>query len=143
MKIFNRFKSELGQDLLEFALTLPILIMLLLMIFDLGRVVYYYSALTNTAREGARTAILYGSDNGDIQAAVCNLAVGIDIGCPNPPISVETLDLELDGNNYADHVRVGVSYSFQPVTPLVKLFMDLGESDSIQLNSQATMRLEY
>ncbi|HET9083769.1 MAG TPA: TadE family protein, partial [Candidatus Limnocylindrales bacterium] len=49
---------ERGQALLEFALVLPIFILLLVAIFDLGRAVFAYNTLTNAAREGARMAIV-------------------------------------------------------------------------------------
>ena len=142
MKKNNNHKFEFGQDLVEFAVIVPILFMILIMIFDLGRVVYYYSVLTNTARDGARAAIIDGTDSTDIQDAVCQLALGLDLGCPNATITVTNLNLEPDSENIPDHVRVGVDYQFQPVTPMVKYFFDMGASDSITLNSQATMRLE-
>ena len=39
--------------MVEFAITLPILALLVFAIFDLGRVVYFYSSMQNAAREGA------------------------------------------------------------------------------------------
>ena len=51
--------KQSGQNLLEFALTLPLLLLLIMGIFDLGRGIYYYSAIHNAAREGAR----YGAVN--------------------------------------------------------------------------------
>jgi len=47
-----------GQALAEFALILPITLLLLLAVFDLGRAVFLYNGLTNAAREGARLAIV-------------------------------------------------------------------------------------
>lgn len=49
---------ERGQGLSEFALVFPIMIVLMLALFDLGRVVFLYNGLTNAAREGARLAIV-------------------------------------------------------------------------------------
>jgi Flp pilus assembly protein TadG len=40
----------------EFALVFPILVLLLLGIFEVGRLVYAYNTLGNAAREGARVA---------------------------------------------------------------------------------------
>lgn len=50
--------SGRGQTLAEFAIILPIAILLLLAVFDLGRAVFLYNGLTNAAREGARLAIV-------------------------------------------------------------------------------------
>jgi len=47
-----------GQALVEFALVLPLLILLFMAIFDLGRAVFAYNAVANTARWGVRTAIV-------------------------------------------------------------------------------------
>lgn len=51
MKKFGRF-AQFGQSLVEFAIVLPVLLLLVVMIFDLGRAVYYSSAIHNAAREG-------------------------------------------------------------------------------------------
>ncbi|MHB1005496.1 MAG: TadE/TadG family type IV pilus assembly protein [Chloroflexota bacterium] len=55
-----------GQALVEFALTLPILLLLTVGVIDLSRGVYYFNTLSNAAREGARFGIvLTDSANGD------------------------------------------------------------------------------
>ena len=54
----RRAGNERGQALVEFALVLPIFVLLLVAIFDLGRAVFAYNTLTNAAREGARMAIV-------------------------------------------------------------------------------------
>jgi Flp pilus assembly protein TadG len=41
---------ERGQDLAEFALILPILLLILMVILDLGRAVYYYSSMMSSSR---------------------------------------------------------------------------------------------
>lgn len=47
-----------GQALVEFALVLPIFLLLMFGIFDVGRAVFAYNAITNSAREAARLAIV-------------------------------------------------------------------------------------
>lgn len=47
-----------GQTLAEFALALPVLMLIVLGLFDVGRAVFAYNGLTNAAREGARLAIV-------------------------------------------------------------------------------------
>jgi len=131
---------ERGQDLIEYAIIFPILFMVLVGIFDLGRVVYYYSALTNVAREGARWAVINPTDTANIKGIVCYYAVGLDLGCPNPPVTVTPLDQDSNGRD--DHIRVNVSYDFKPVTPLMGSFLGLGSSDTLSLHGPAIMRLE-
>ena len=49
-----------GQALVEFALILPLLILLLTAVFDLARVVSISSTLDTAVREGTRYAIVHG-----------------------------------------------------------------------------------
>ena len=44
--------------MVEFALVLPVLILLLVGIFDFGRAVYAFNTVNNAAREGVRLAIV-------------------------------------------------------------------------------------
>lgn len=47
-----------GQALAEFALALPVFLLVVVALFDVGRAVFVYNGLTNAAREGARLAIV-------------------------------------------------------------------------------------
>jgi Flp pilus assembly protein TadG len=53
-------RSRRGQSLVEFALVLPVFLLLLVAIFDLGHVVWANDALSAAAREAARFAIVHG-----------------------------------------------------------------------------------
>lgn len=55
-------RSQRGQSLVEFALILPILLIILLGLLDLGRLWYAYVAVTDAAAEGATYAALDPSD---------------------------------------------------------------------------------
>ena len=48
----------MGQSLAEFALVLPIFVLIVMALFDLGRGVFIYNGLTNAAREAVRLAIV-------------------------------------------------------------------------------------
>jgi hypothetical protein len=62
MKVRGRSHSDrprsAGQALVEFALILPIFVLLMLAVFDFGRGIYTYNGLSEAAREIARTAIV-------------------------------------------------------------------------------------
>ena len=60
-------KSESGQALVEFALTMPILLFLLLGIVDFARAWNVYEVLTDAGREATRLAVV---DNGSTEAEV-------------------------------------------------------------------------
>ena len=48
--------AQRGQGLIEFALVLPVIMLLVMGAIDLGRGVFAYNALANAARHGARVA---------------------------------------------------------------------------------------
>jgi Flp pilus assembly protein TadG len=52
----QKFLHPRGQELLEFALIVPILFMFIFGVIDLARLFHAYGAITNAAREGARYA---------------------------------------------------------------------------------------
>ena len=54
----RRSASERGTALLETALTLPLLLLVSVSIFEFGRAYQTWQVLTNAAREGARIAVL-------------------------------------------------------------------------------------
>ena len=114
--------SDRGQDMMEFAITLPVLALIVFGIFDLGRVVYYYSAMQNAAREGAR----YGVVNPWQQSAVINRTeertLGIDPGQLNVAVNYD-----------CDYVKVTVSYTFDPMMPFLG---DIPISTSSQLQRE-------
>jgi Flp pilus assembly protein TadG len=51
-------RGERGQAIVELALTLPLLLMVVLGVFDFGLMFQRYEVVTNAAREGARLAVL-------------------------------------------------------------------------------------
>jgi len=53
-----------AQGLVEFALVLPVFLLILFGIFDAGRLIVTYNALANSARAGARVAIVNQSPAG-------------------------------------------------------------------------------
>ena len=52
----HRNDSERGQTLVEFGLIIPIVLLIMLGLFDLGRVVFINNSLSDGARNGARHA---------------------------------------------------------------------------------------
>ena len=69
---------ERGQSLVEFALILPIFIVVLLGIFDGGRLVFAYNTVSNAAREGGREATV-NQTAADIRDRAAQHAVALDI----------------------------------------------------------------
>ena len=133
----SRRSQERGQDLLEFALTLPVLWLLLMGIFDLGRATIFTTVLYSAAREGARYGIVSPDDTAGIEGTVRNKAALLNLD----PTAVSVALFDLDTNPAdVEAVRVGVTYQFTAVTPIVAVL--LGSSE-VTLQTQATMRVEW
>ncbi len=56
------FRNNSGVAALEFAIVLPVLILLIAGMMDLGHAFYLKQVITNASREGARYGILYKAD---------------------------------------------------------------------------------
>ncbi|HET6379707.1 MAG TPA: TadE/TadG family type IV pilus assembly protein [candidate division Zixibacteria bacterium] len=103
-----------GQSLVEFALILPILLILLLGIFDFGRAVAAHNSVSNAARSAVRVAIV--DQNPDVvRAAAEREAVGL------VPLNVD-FNPNVTGDNPCREticrVSVRVSYRYVPATPI-------------------------
>lgn len=87
--LFHRswLNNDRGQDLVEFALSVPLLLLLLFGILESGLIYLSYNSITNAAREGARYGIVYPANEGPatcaapggyIGQAVCHFTTGLD-----------------------------------------------------------------
>jgi hypothetical protein len=89
----TRSSKPRGQAMVEFALIFPIFILLLVGIFDLGRVIWVNDTLATAAREAARFAIVHG------EKSVCPvgppvpgaLVPAAGPGCPYPAPSRQAI----------------------------------------------------
>ena len=84
----KNFGSRRGQSLVEFALILPLLLILLMAVFDVGRLVFAYNNVSNAAREAGRTAIVNQTpatirEKAAQQATMLGLPTTDPGGCPS------------------------------------------------------------
>ena len=128
--LFKKFcKHQKGQSLVEFALVIPVYILILLGIIEFGRAWMAMNVLASASREGARIAAVTGPDVNQINTAVQNaLSAG---NLPSGTVNVS-------GPNSNREVRVTVTITYTPITGgLVP-----GLSSSRQLSRTTTMRWE-
>ena len=82
-------EEQRGQSLVEFALLLPLMLLIITGLFDVARAVWEENTLAYAAREGTRYAIVHGSagspaaDPTDVGNALCN--PGDVVICTNIP----------------------------------------------------------
>lgn len=121
-----------GQSLVEFAILIPVLVLIVMVIFDLGRAVYYYSAIYNAAREGARNGVVT-RNTAQMENAAKNYAFGLSLD----PATLTVVAAYFPAPTYK--VRVTVTYNYVPVTPLVSRLLPGG---MLTLRSQTEMETE-
>ncbi len=122
-----------GQTLVEFVLILPIFLLLIMGLFDIGRAVLYYAVLNNAAREGTRYAVVqeysaYESGNCNTAASTVNLNICQKVrdgfaGIGDLQSSTITITHGEDSNEDAI-VTISVTFDFVPITPGLNLIGD-------------------
>lgn len=140
-------RGRRGQALLEFALVLPIFILLLVAIFDLGRAAFAYNTLTNAAREGARMAIVNQYKPSIIARAKQQTAI---VELNDPSVSVNFYQVNADGTPNTGVpcalIAVGcmatVSFeaTYEPITPLIG---NIIFKNGVTFTASSTLSVEY
>jgi len=123
--------GQLGDGLVEFALILPVLMLFIMGILDLGRAVYAYNVVANCAREGARYGLTSPTDDAGMVSVSTSAAVGLDHTQMTVTVTHPT----------TDSIRVVVRYTFHLVTPLVA--EALSGRSTLVLSSSTTMYTGY
>lgn len=70
MAVLTRWKDRSGNSVVEFALVLPLLLMVVFGITEFGRAWFAVNALSTAAREGARLAVVTAPDIPAVTARV-------------------------------------------------------------------------
>jgi Flp pilus assembly protein TadG len=114
-----------GQSMVEFALVVPLLILVIVGIFELGRAFFAYIAITNAAREGVRIYTFtpdkttfnqinetVTTEIGSASAVDPNNIASINISCGIINIPVNN-DTDLDNCPSEQPITVTVTYSHE------------------------------
>ena len=136
------FRSTRAAAMVEFAIVLPIILLVSFAIVDFGRALYTVNNLTSAVREGARLASVQISPDptttaskSAVTTAVKNYVIAFG-GDSTADSVTETFSGALPN---LQSIRVSiVNYPFTPITPLANL-IGLG---TIQLSPSATFRWE-
>ncbi len=130
IKRIRIIKNEKGASAVEFALILPILIMLVFGIFQFGIAYNNYIALTHAAREGARLAAV----NMDEIEGIAWFENRVRESAPS--VTIESITLSGQNGDIGDPVAVTVTGE------VLNIEIPLVGSWPVQLNSTATLRIE-
>jgi Flp pilus assembly protein TadG len=140
----RRLHDDAGSELIELALVLPVLLLILAGIVDFGLLFQRYEAVTNSAREGARVAILPGYGAADVQSRVQNYLTASGLPAASTTIGVTYGTQPLSpGGPTIQVATVTVEYpsSFLYIGALARLFGG-ASAGSVTLRATSTMRLE-
>ncbi|MDY6875405.1 MAG: TadE/TadG family type IV pilus assembly protein [Chloroflexota bacterium] len=114
-----------GQGLVEFALTIPFLLLLMMGIVEFGYVFTAYSGMFNAAREGSRYGIIQPRDGAGIVSHArtkiflvnpdaVDIAVAYDSG-PDTVVFTDTAQVQI-----GDRVVVHLTYDLPMITPMIQ-----------------------
>lgn len=131
-------EGEHGQSLVEFALALPVFLLLMLGVVDLGRGFYYNNMMANMAREGARYATVAPYDTTGIFQQVLNSAIGLDTPATLTVQAITRTSLGASGNARGNPITITVAYSMYALTPMISAFIPNG----LRLQSSSSMLIE-
>ena len=131
-----------GSVAVEFALLLPVLLLILFGIIDFGRAISYQITLTQAAREGARVASLGGSTSAVTTRTESAAAPTLTLTSAN--ITVTPATSPACGPGAGGDAVVKVTYTYQFITP-VGAFMAMfgtGLGSTLSLTATGTMPCE-
>ena len=140
--MMKRFRNQRGAALIETAITIPLVLLVSVAIFEFGRAYQTWQVLTNAAREGARVAVLESYTDAQVTDVVKNYLTGGRL--PN----AGSANIQIARNvpfGASTASRITVNYPFQfmvlgPVARLVRSTSTMGAPLTMQ--SSALMRNE-
>ena len=136
-------RSERGAALIEAAITVPIILLISVGIFEFGRAYQTQQVLTNAAREGARLAVLEGPTDGDVRARVNNYLTGGGLtSLLDANIQVNRV-VPFTGGSTASQITITYPFTFMVLNPVVRLVAaDSKTGEPITMTASALMRNE-
>ncbi len=122
-------RAERGQAVVEFAFILPLLLLLILGITEMGRMIMRTNLLTQAAREGARAAAV-GSDSSSCVTRVTNVLAAANV----TPLAIDVIGPDAD-----NMMQVSVTSNYQVLGSGVGWF---NLPNTLTLRGTSLMRLE-
>jgi len=130
-----------GQALVEFALIVPIFLLLVLGVFEFGRAWNVYQVLTDAAREGARLTVLGNSWTAQQRADTAGAKINYNLG--QAALDTAAAVKTFTGLGVAaGETTVTIQYPYQ--LRWIQSFMGwTGLQASFSMNTSITFRNEY
>jgi Flp pilus assembly protein TadG len=127
-------KAESAQSFVEVALTLPIMLLILSGLLDLGRLYFTYVALEDGVGEAALYLSINPACRNESDGAACtnpNNAYfrAVNSGGQEVDWTKVTVDIERSGITVGETVKVTMQYPYELLTPILPSLMGLSHID--------------
>jgi Flp pilus assembly protein TadG len=140
--MLKRLRNQRGAALIETAITIPLVLLVSVSIFEFGRAYQTWQVLTNAAREGARIAVLEQYTDADVTNTVRNyLTSGRLTNASSASITV-VRNVPF-GSVTASRITVNYPFQFIVLNPVAKLVRKSSTVGTpLTMQSSALMRNE-
>lgn len=105
-----------GAALVEFAIVLPLILIFLIALIEIGRGLMTTSLLTEAARAGCRAGVLPAATNSQVNAAVTGKTKNLGFTAPTVKIFVKGKEGDVTTATTGDEVRVQVTVAYSQVS---------------------------
>jgi Flp pilus assembly protein TadG len=106
-------RRQEGSSIVEFALVLPVLILVLAGVIDLGHAFHDYIVINNAAREGARFASHFPNEPTLIKETTRDEAINTGVTISTTQVSVDCLNANCSTTLSGDPITVTVRYGYR------------------------------
>jgi Flp pilus assembly protein TadG len=139
--LFHRswLSEDRGQDLVEFALSLPLLLLLLFGIMESGLIYLSFNTITNAAREGAHFGAISPANEGPSTCAAPSGAIGSQAVC-RFAIGLDPAQLTYRATRSGQTGALQVTYRYAFVSGMIS--EAFGGSPTLTLTANSAMRVE-
>ena len=140
--MLKRLRNQRGAALIETAITIPLVLLVSVSIFEFGRAYQTWQVLTNAAREGARIAVLPDYTDAMVTSTVRTYLTSGRLSNPNAASIIVVRNVPF-GSTTASRITVNYPFNFivlNPVARLVRSGSTVGTPLTMQ--SSALMRNE-
>jgi hypothetical protein len=130
-------RSDRGQGLVEFALIMPVFLMLIMGIVEFGRLMFIYNSVSTASREAARYGASVGVSSSGVEhfrdctgitetaqrlAGIAPIEdTDITIEYDNPSTGFYEASCPPSQFELGDRIIVNVSITFEPIVPLIDM----------------------
>jgi Flp pilus assembly protein TadG len=143
-------RDERGAAIVEAAIVVPLVLLIVTGIFDLGRAYQTYQVLSNAAREGARAAVVPAGDATKARQVVESYMKSGSVPAPKgqQPVDIQvdrqaTITLANGDTVGASQVTIRYPYEFMVLGPVAKLVASNSTAgDAFTMEVSSVMRNE-